>query len=97
MRGHTDDSVPGASGDRSCRVGMQAQKAVGIVAKPPLTSIELAPVTSAELIIHRQQGQTDPGMFCGSHYPFGHFRKVCIGPAAHVMVQVMKFSDCAIA
>ena len=72
---------------------MQRGKPLRVIAKALLTARQRAPVTSAELVEDRQQGQPDARRLCRRNDPLGHLGQVGIRLSADIVVQVVKFGD----
>ena len=54
-------------------------------------------VGAAMGVEHRHMRQRDAGRFGGGHHPQGQFRRIGIGPAVGVVVQVVELADVAVA
>ena len=74
----------------------QFQVVVKRMTETALPGMQRPAVESAGLVKHGQQGQPDAGIFGGADDGLRHFRRVGIGAAIRLMMQIMEFADLAV-
>jgi hypothetical protein len=91
MRRHADPAIVRQRLQHRGRGGVQPGEAVAVGAEADLPGAERAAVAAAELVMHRQEREPDPGPRRGGGDPPGHLGRVVVGPAAGAVVQVVEF------
>lgn len=67
------------------------------MAETTLSVVQRPAIETTGLVQHRQQRQSDAGIFGGADDGFRHFRRVSIRAPIRLMVQVMELADLAVA
>lgn len=69
------------------------QKAVCIVDEPALTRNRRLTAKSAECIERGEHCNPDPGLFGGCEASQAHFRRIVVGGAICLMMEILEFTD----